>query len=651
MSKLKTFFFFFSIFIWVFSSAQNIKTDSLKALIEIAVDDTNKVNSIIDLSQIICRSDPNQSIEFAIKAMELAEKLNYQKGVAYALKYIGMGYYFQGDYIQTINFWQQSLNIFELMGDKQGESNMLNNLGAINNNEGDDSRALELYLNSLKVSEEIGDTLRIVTAMINIGLVYLKKPNTHNKALEYYLKALPLSEKINDLDAIGTAAVNLGEIYYENEDYTIALSYFEKSLNAYKNSSSGNVPYTIINIGKVYAKKGEFETAIKFQIEAYEMAKKLDAKLEMAQSLLGLADTYLLKEDYKMALTSYEEAKSIATEIGLNYELRDSYKGLAQTFAHQLNYKNAYKYQSLLTDIKDTLFNISNEKRIGLIQLNYDIDKKQGEIDLLTKDKEIQALAMEKQRAIKNAFLAGLVLVFIIAFIIFRNYLAKVKINKVLDKQKAEIETLLLNILPKKIAKELRRKGSATPRDYQSVSVLFTDFKDFTKISAKLTPAELVAELNDYFIAFDNITEKHNLEKIKTIGDAYMCAGGLPSKNDTHPVDTIKAALEMQEYMQQKNKSQENTGSDKWGLRVGIHTGPIMAGVVGRKKYAYDIWGSTVNVASRMESNGEVGKVNISSATYDLVKDKFKCHYRGKISAKNVGEIDMHFIENKTVTD
>jgi class 3 adenylate cyclase len=281
-----------------------------------------------------------------------------------------------------------------------------------------------------------------------------------------------------------------------------------------------------------------------------------------------------------------------------------------------------------------------------LIQLNNDIDKKQGEIDLLTKDKELKEAEMEKQRLIKNAILAGLIFILIIAFITFRNYLAKVKVNKILDKQKEEIENLLLNILPKKIAKELRINGAAKPRNYESVSVLFTDFKDFTKISAKLTPAQLVTELNEYFVAFDNIMEKFNLEKIKTIGDAYMCAGGLPSKNDTHPYDAVMAALEMQNFIIQKNEQNITLGKDAWGLRVGIHTGPILAGVVGKKKYAYDIWGSTVNVASRMETAGEVGKVNISAATYERVKDKFKCFHRGKVMAKNVGEVDMYFVEN-----
>ena len=291
------------------------------------------------------------------------------------------------------------------------------------------------------------------------------------------------------------------------------------------------------------------------------------------------------------------------------------------------------------------MYNAENDKKIQRLQFNYDIDKKQGEVDLLTKDKELQDLTIQKQKFTRNALIVGIVLVLVIAFETFRNYLNKVKTNKVLDKQKVQIENLLLNILPVKVAKELQLKGKATPRDYESVSVLFTDFKGFTKIAEGLTPHELVGELNIFFEAFDSIVEKYQLEKIKTIGDAYMCAGGIPTSTNDHFLRTVKVGLEMQAVMQSINVERIEQGKVPWELRVGINTGPVVAGVVGKKKYAYDIWGNTVNIASRMESNGEPGKVNISAATYELIKEDYKCHYRGKISAKNVGEIDMYFIE------
>ncbi len=213
--------------------------------------------------------------------------------------------------------------------------------------------------------------------------------------------------------------------------------------------------------------------------------------------------------------------------------------------------------------------------------------------------------------------------------------------------QKEEIEKLLLNILPVEVANELKEKGAATPHYYESATVLFTDFIGFTKIAEGLSPNELVSELNACFLVFDSIIEKNNLEKIKTIGDSYMCAGGIPVPNKTHAVDAILAAIEIQDYMRRFNDEREAKGLVRWDLRIGIHTGPLVAGVVGSKKFAYDIWGDTVNIASRIESCGERGRVNISETTFEAVKEWFGCLYRGKVLAKNKGEVDMYFVETK----
>ena len=226
------------------------------------------------------------------------------------------------------------------------------------------------------------------------------------------------------------------------------------------------------------------------------------------------------------------------------------------------------------------------------------------------------------------------------------------RFNVEISKQKEEIavqkelsDSLLLNILPVQIAEELKAKNKADARKYELVSVLFTDFKGFTMAAEKMTPEQLVIELNECFMKFDEIIDRHHLEKIKTLGDGYMCAGGVPTPNVTNPVEIVLAGLEIQRYM--NNFAVERTKLNKlaWQVRLGIHSGELIAGVVGKKKFAYDIWGDTVNTASRMESSGEAGKVNISGVTYELVKDFFECTYRGKIPAKNKGEISMYFVE------
>ncbi|MCB1193011.1 MAG: response regulator [Leptospiraceae bacterium] len=207
-----------------------------------------------------------------------------------------------------------------------------------------------------------------------------------------------------------------------------------------------------------------------------------------------------------------------------------------------------------------------------------------------------------------------------------------------------ESERLLLNILPKKVAKELKDKGNVEPVSFSSVTVVFTDFKGFTMIAETMTPKELVTQLDICFSHFDSVTEHFGLEKLKTIGDAYMCAGGIPEPNYTHPIDCVRVAIEIQNFMNTMKEIKQRTNTPFWELRLGMHTGPLVAGVIGTKKFVYDVWGDTVNTASRMESSGAPGRINISDSTYELVKDFFECEYRGKIPAKNKGEIEMYFV-------
>ena len=640
----------FTIFIFLIISAMVVpaatqEADSLKKIIATLPNDSTKVNKIIHLSSLYYRSSPSDAIEYARIAEEMASEINYIKGLAEAQKSTGMGHYFQGNYINALVSWQQASKTYESAGNKLGVANMLNNLGAVHFNQGDDSKAIEYYLQSLQVSEELGDKLRIATALVNIGAVYFNKKVTHDMSLRYYQQSLPLSEELGDYDAIGTASVNMGLIYLERQEIDSAQFFFEKALDAYRQSRFGNVPYALNSLGKAYALRSDYANAIRYQQEAYQLAESIDARLEMTQASLGLANTYKMKGDIESAISSFLEAKSIAEEINVGYQMKDAYEGLAAIYAEIEDFNNAFKYQNMLTNIKDTLYDAEMDKRIQSMTLSFDLDKKQGEIEILTKDKALQELDLQRQKTIRN--FTGLVgiLLLIMAGGLFHRYRYTQKTNKIIAMEKDRSDKLLLNILPHETAEELKEKGSATPKYYEMVSVLFTDFKGFTSIAEKLSPEDLVEELNQCFLEFDHIIDKHNLEKIKTIGDAYMCAGGIPVKNTTNPMDVVKAGLEIKEYMESLKKEKEARGEDCWEIRIGIHTGPVIAGVVGKNKFAYDIWGDAVNVASRMESSGIPGLVNISGATYDLVKDHFKCNHRGKISAKNKGEIDMYIVE------
>lgn len=217
--------------------------------------------------------------------------------------------------------------------------------------------------------------------------------------------------------------------------------------------------------------------------------------------------------------------------------------------------------------------------------------------------------------------------------------------NQELIYQKEKAEKLLSNLLPKQTAEELQSTGKVSSRRFRMVTVLFSDIHGFTKIVEQMNPEDLIDELDKFFMHFDSIVEKFNIEKIKTVGDAYMCAGGIPNKNRTNPIEVILAAMEIQHYMKNMKINSKAGRKGIWGLRIGIHTGPVIAGVVGTKKVSYDIWGDTVNTASRMESSGAVNQINISGMTYMLIKEFFICEYRGRMPIKYKGNIDMYFVK------
>ena len=223
----------------------------------------------------------------------------------------------------------------------------------------------------------------------------------------------------------------------------------------------------------------------------------------------------------------------------------------------------------------------------------------------------------------------------------------EVKKRVAIELEKEKSDKLLLNILPRSTAKELKSTGKAVPRYYNDVSVMFIDFKNFSGKSQQMDYRDLVLLIDEYFKAFDDIIEKYNVEKIKTIGDAYLCVSGMPIEIDNSADQLVSSALDIQRYIEKTKEIKIKGDHQYFEARIGIHTGPVVSGVVGNKKFAFDIWGDTVNIAARMESSSEIGRISISESTYQKIKDKFDCHHRGKIPAKNIGELDMYFVIDK----
>jgi adenylate cyclase len=630
--------------------AQQNPIDSLKKIIAGNANDTTKVNALIEISnKYRGESSMDTALIYANEAKELAEKIEYPRGLGYSLKAIGLVYNIQGNYVQALEVWKEALHIFEQNGIKVGVANMLGNIGVVFYNRSQEDSALDYQLRALHVSEELKDTFRIATALTNVAAVYSNKAATYDKALEYHRQALFFTIATNDSDLIGSSYSNIGELFISKSDDKLkkknkadsslantfldsALVYLTKGLKYY--TTSPNLPYALNSIGKTYRLKHEYSMSKEYYTKGYEEGHRLNSKMDMAQARIGFAGTERFSGDFKGAIPIYLEAEKMLIELGSqkSYDMKDVYEGLSDCYAKLKDFDNAFKYLTLLSTVKSDIYNLDIDNKLSTKLNEYVQAKNQAEISL-------RKAEVSRQKIIRNGFIGGFAVVLMFAGVFFTQR------NRI-SKEKKRSDELLLNILPEETAEELKLTGTAQAKSFDLVSVLFTDFKNFTQASEKLTPKELVAEINFCYCEFDKIITKYGLEKIKTIGDAYMCAGGLPAPNTTHPEDIVRAGLAMVRFIEKNKQDRLEKGLPFFELRCGIHTGPVVAGIVGIKKFAYDIWGDTVNTASRMESSGEVGKVNVSGETYLRIKDKFKCTYRGKVKAKNKGEIDMYFVDD-----
>jgi class 3 adenylate cyclase len=357
---------------------------------------------------------------------------------------------------------------------------------------------------------------------------------------------------------------------------------------------------------------------------------------------------FLYRQNHKVEaidkfLRSYNIAKKISyldQMLNSSRELEQLYRAMGNFYREKGNYRKAYIYSVFTRNLGDSINDMSRKEQMIMNSINREKQVRER----ISEEQKRESERMIRQKQTERNMMAGIVVfLFILSFVIFRSYRVQKKSNIRLDIEKKRSDGLLLNILPGETAEELKQTGKAKAKYFEEVTVMFTDFKDFTQASEKMLADELVEEIHFYFSEFDRIISRYPIEKIKTIGDSYMCVGGLPLCNDTHTVDVVNAALEFQEFMEVQKVLRPSIGKHGFELRIGIHTGPVVAGIVGTRKFAYDIWGDTVNTASRMETSGEPGKVNISGATFEKVKDHFICLYRGKIQAKNKGSIDMYF--------
>lgn len=580
-------------------------------------------------------SQPDSAFILAEELVSFGLDNHYSRAQFAGYTLQGVSWVNRSDYQKTLDYYIRALDIAKQMGHPAALAIAYNNVGSIYHNEGDYTKALDHYIKSL----EFNEPMQMGTALNNIGAIYMNQ-RIYSKALEYYTRSLELNRQKGDQGAVAIVLSKIGGIYREQEDYPNSLDYYYQSLAIFEQIDHQiGIAETYSNIGLLYQKQGEYPKALDYHNKSLTFYEQLGDKNGIAVSLNNIGDIYQKQGDYGKALEYCQRGYDISVTIHSLLRKRASCSCLYDTHKAMGNDNKALHYLELLNAVQDSLDTQETAKKLQQMEFQAEARSIQE-----AHDEEIR----QKEKTRNISFVVGAFFLLLAgSFYIRWRYVRKSKASIQIEKDRSE--NLLLNILPEEIARELKEKGKADARYFEMVSILFTDFKDFTEQGAKLTAAELVNEINYCFEAFDAIMEKYGIEKIKTIGDSYMAAGGLPVPSGDSVKKTVLAALEMQEFISKHKSEIDAAGKHAFEMRAGIHTGPVVAGIVGVKKFQYDIWGDTVNTASRMESSGHVGRVNISQTTYALLKDDpdFTFQSRGQIVAKGKGEMEMYFVSKK----
>jgi len=695
--KLKTLFFFLCLF-GGYLSAQSPDADSTDILLHSATKDTLSVNRLITYAWKIYENQPDEAARLLDASIKLSRETGFRRGEAKARNAYGAVEETRGNMAAAKQQYLAALTLRRQLGYLNEIGASLNNLGVLSEMTGRLDSAIVYHRENLRIQKQLCDTLRMARALFNLAGAY-QESGVYNDAQTYLQEARLILEARNDPDGTAKVYTQMGHIRFELELYKEALEWYRLSLGLREKI---NDPVHLAEAWSDYANAldelDSSKVAIKYYLKALEIWRKQDDQPGMAAVYTNLGDAYKhlgnyeealrylknavkihlamhdmsgLMEDYNIMgdiyyragdqVTSLEFVQKyfrIAQQNGDIKFIQSAYKDFAEVYAAKGDYSLAYDYRVKYDEIRYKYLNEKTSSEFARKEALFDDQRRQQQIDqqereLRIRDAELalQKAETEKAGAQRNALLGGALALGLLVALLFTRNRIRARSNRelaaknraiILERERAD--NLLRNILPEKTAEELKLHNTVQPVRYESVTVMFSDFVNFTQIAEQLSPEALIKSLDECFRLFDRIVEKHGIEKIKTIGDAYMCVGGLPEPNDTHATDVVAAAIEMTDELNALMEQYKTQGKPVYTMRIGIHTGPVVAGVVGSHKFVYDIWGDTVNTAARLEQGSEVGQINISATTWQLISHRYHCTFRGYLPAKNKGEIAMYYV-------
>jgi adenylate cyclase len=692
-------FFVFFLFLSIVRLEAQSYADSISQALKTVGSDSNRVLLLVDYAWEINETQPGKASQALDEAIRLSQNLGFLRGEASAYNAYGVVAEIQGDYRKAIEQYNKALEIRKKIRDVSGMANTYINLGNAHEAMGDFANAIRSHRESLSLFTSRRDTVNMARAYSNIGSV-LQESAAYQEAHEQVSHARELLERHHDVANLAKTYTQLGHIRFELDQFRLSKEMYDKSLSLrVQLGDEAEIADGYTDIANALDELNAADSAVLYYRKALVIYQRLglqdgqarvynnlaDANkhlgrfgdaislLDQSERILqkiknpqGLMEAYNTRNDILFrqgksaeSIKYIEKYLAIALEIGdIKYEQR-AYKDFGRAYAVLGEYQKAYEYRVKYDELRykqlDETRSRTFEQREALFtdeQRKVKIENQRQDSIRQSAELADQRIQLAHQQSNQRLLIGGALGLLLLAGLLFNRNRLRARImreladkNKIIEAERHRADELLKNILPAQTAAELKQNNSVQPVKYESVTVMFTDFQNFTQISEAISPEELVEELDTCFRLFDHIVEKYGLEKIKTIGDSYMCAGGLPIENTTHPIDMVSAAKDMLKALDDYMKDQNHLGKIEFTMRVGIHTGPLVAGVVGSHKFAYDIWGDTVNIAARLEQASEAGRINISAATHERIRHQFQCTYRGKFPVKNKGEMDMYFVD------
>jgi len=555
-------------------------------------------------------SDYLKALEYYSKALQINEYIGNKKGIAGNFGNIGIVYSNLSDYPKALEYYSKALLIDEEIGNKVGIADNFGNSGLVYNYLSDFPKALEYYTKSLLINEEIVNKVGIASNLGNIGLVY-HNLSDYPKALEYYSKALHINEEIGRKHGIAANLGNIGIVYGKLTDYPKALEYYSKALLINEEiGNKSNIAANLGNIGIVYSNLSDYPKALEYYSKALHINEEIGNKKGIAINLRNIGVVYSTKEsiyyDTKKAEEYFQKTSVLAEEIAAKEIIQAVYENLYMLRQNEKQFEEALEYKLKQIALKEEIQSIEAKKQAD----RFDNERKIAE--------------REKQLAVERA-------------------------------RFEERESILRNILPDSVTDRLVKGENPIADHFETASVLFMDLVGFTTLASIAPPKQLVYLLDAIFQKADEVVEQYGLEKIKTIGDGYLAVANVTSPLEHHQKATALAALKLLETMKDFTVNiPSDLGDTKWvkdlndiEIRIGIHSGEVVAGIIGKNKYTYDLWGDAVNIASRMESNSEPGRIHISEEFAKSIDSntEFSLIPRGEITIKGKGTMNTFWLE------